>query len=431
MKFEQAMNSASNPDIVGKFQQAKNFVKEKKEWVGDKYNEASETVKALKVDLNDASKDEKFTNFLKDTNQNYDWKIDKQDVRKSYVVYKRSQKIKEEMGNLFAKKYESFNSDKERISDDIAKEIIRLVKENPQELKRIEKSINSCAAEHERTKVYQDIIDKHDYAGGKEGLNDKLETLEKAKSFKKVIYKLIPSLGIGKDNALAYENANRQYGIEDKEDIKKEIKNLKESLKTIKGAEKKKSVIQDKFAKKRSKVMYENSIAKFVHSEMEHAINYQFGKVDQIGPVRSVDYGDSLAAVDKYKQEFGLNSDAGKRKFSKLFKKSKANPENNAHNFSEKEVDELRNILVEEMGKAISTEVLVIIQSKEKTELEQQLDNYIKKAEFAGMTKKQSVKKVYESFVKISSELRAMDSGMEEVLQILTKVMTANEYLTK
>lgn len=400
----------------------KKVYEEGKEMAG----KAKDKVLSLNVDLDSARQDKNFEWFLRDTGKKFHWEKDQADIKEAYVVYERAVKITEKYQNLFEDKLKGIAKPNSEISAEIQQHIRELAKNDPESLRKLEKQIDQVSRSEKMISDKQKEIDVYQKDGGKEGLEEKISTLKKAKSINRVFYQLANKVNSdwGKDKVLAYKKAQQEYGLSDRKKMVEEIKVAQLSLKGIKKLENSKTDIKSRFSKHRSEVFLDNETAKRVHAKVKKQIETRFANamttnnIDELKDLKKV--------VGEVRTQFaaeGRKENTGVEKY--IFKDDEFK-DVEFLGVSKQDLDKIESFFDKKIEDMMKVKFEKLVQHSSIDRLEDNVTQYFKQTEFAGMNRAESAKKVYEMFYAIKEKLGKKSNVAIKLSMILSKV----EHLT-
>lgn len=375
------------------------------------YRDTKDYLKSLKINIGTIRNDKDFLAFLEKSEfTNIDWEKGDQDskIRETYVHFERYRDTVKTYTELFDKKIIQIDAKLGSTKEKIEESLFKMSKENPDELRKLEKQIRIAQESEIAIIAQQSKIDVYRSKGGKEGLETKIDTLQKAKSWQSLVLRSLGKdtlFGWGEEYSNAYKRAGKNYGVSRKEDIQKAIENSKDEINTIDKAEKAKSKIQKKYAEQRQAVFNKNDIAKLIHAEIQKNIGKKLNDINRYNrvPKNFEEFKSTQKMIVEAQNQFteGVNSaDMGTMSASELKK----------YQFDmEAQLDGV-------LEKFLKSE----IERTSQDNLSDQILKHIKQAEFAGISKTDAMRRVYNTFVKIKEKMEEKkDSKATELSRVL------------
>ncbi len=379
-------------------------------------NQVKDRWKGGRLDFDKVKNDPKFDQFLKDTEQTPDWTKDKTEIRDAYVNFERTQKVTERYQLLFENKLKNLAPDNKEIKNEIAASLIELAKNNPEELRKMEKLVTQVMRNEVMIGRQQDQIDAYKSKGGKEGINEKITTLQKANS---KFGNFLMFFRAGDKYKLAKEKARIMYGMEKPEQIKDELKKLNADVQNISKLEKAKANTKNKFSKARAQIYLNNGTAKQVQEKIAQVMDK---KLANIGPTANLEKAQDLKKdLTELRKQFLSERGIEKKKdiededywMDEEFDFIKMTPA---------EFDNMDRMMDEYIKESIDEKFAELVNKTPPNKLEEEIQKYFKQAEFAGMTALESRKKIYEALVKVKETFPAKDDKTSMLSKVLTKL---------
>lgn len=381
---------------------------------------SKDKVAAFRKDYEVIRNDARFETFLDKTGQKLDWDTQESEIKDACIVYERTSKIVDTYSGLFEDRLKNIVGDNPEIKTTISDQVHELAKNDPEQLRKLAKQVDAVAKNEKQLAAKQSEIDAYKKKGGESGLRDKVDTLKKANSFKRVLAQTfgLHKLGkwsIGSENVLAYETAAKKYGIKGSEAIKAELKLAKKDLKAVTGLENKKVKIKSAFSESRGDIFLDNETAQLVQEKIKSVIVKRTADLASGGTIQG--YKDLRKLSGEIQTQFiqeGVNQSSGERRDVDFL------------GMQAEDFDKLDDFINQRIAELLEEKYERVIRNNDPSNLELAITKYFKKREFAGMTKKESAEKVYQTFMKIKEGLPSEDAKAIALGKILRNV----QYLT-
>lgn len=389
------------------------------------FQEVRRFKEGLHVDVNKARQDASFQKFLGEINASVNW-LDREkhgDIKELYVRYERATKIREAYNNLYEGKLAKLVENPGRAKDEIEAKILEMAEHNPDGLRSLEKQILRVEKSQKQMAEKQRQIDVYAAEGGKEGLQDKMETLKKANSRWNTFYKYTLTnklFGWGEDLKLAKRSAAVEHGLTDRKAIKREIKDTQGDIKTINRAEKSKDKIRIRYADERAQVLVENDIAKTVFKQVEESLQ---GKMKNLGKAETLEDVKEIQEVmaqlrEEFMKEGVTPTLTGKTKLREL--------EFNGRVITEEDMQKLDRELIKRRKALAEKELEERVRKTPPHYMDQLVEQTLKRWQFAGNSQRESARESFKIFTKL---LHKMPQNTLEFIK-LSLALSEYKYLT-
>ncbi len=372
-------------------------------------------VEGLGVDIDQVRDNTEFHRFLQDTHEPaIDWESgeDNARARESFRRFERANRITESYGKLFENRLKGLVESSADAKAEIRASILEMAEDNPDELRRLEKQLERVAKSEQLIQQKQEQIDLHKSKGGAEGLAEKVDTLKKARSWRRVAAQYTGAyrfLGLGEQFIDAHEKSKKEYGLETRQQMKVGIEESQKDLNEITSAEQAKIKIRSKYSKARAEVFLENDTAKDVHRQVNSEIRDQIDMFGDIDNLNKDQLDEAAKLVERLREQFVR--EGRRERTGKMARVLDSDPERNVPfgDVTPAQLDKYEKEINARITVIVERRAAEIIAEHSNDDLIAQVDLYVKKAQFAGKTPREASREVYQAFVKLKNKLNPND----------------------
>ncbi len=363
---------------------------------------AREITEGLGVDIDKASKNKEFQKFLENTHEKpLDWIDPKEHVRikERFRTFERAKKVKESYTQLFSGKLKGLVENDAPVREAMWASILEMAENDPEGLRALEKQVRTVERSQKEINQKQQQIDAYQVKGGQKGLEDKLDTLTKANSWRRVLaqYSKKYRTGKGEDYWLAYQKSVKEFGVKDKDKFKSEIKITGRQLEQVKDLAGSKEKIREQHKEARQNVLLDNKVARgidvFIQKQMV----------------------ERMVAIEKDLTKLKLSELKEARTMATAFKELYEKEIGGDRPAELDDITQFEQNLETRIQELVERRIERLISETPADEISGKVEIWMKKKDFAGASQRESAKSVYNAFMKVKEKLSTQDKKYIEL----------------